>query len=60
MLYQPMVMHETGINWFITGNHSSKLSVNVQELTVFALNTNADAVVSHYRVMAQLQLQVSF
>ncbi|MFQ3326932.1 MAG: hypothetical protein ACJASM_001653 [Salibacteraceae bacterium] len=55
-----MVMYETGVNWFITGNHSSKLSVNVQELTVFALNTNADAVVSHYRVMAQLQLQVSF
>ena len=56
MLYQPMVMHETGINWFITGNHSSKLSVNVQERPVFALDTNTAAVVSHYRAMAQLQL----
>jgi len=59
-LSEPMVMYEGGVNWFITGNHSSKLSLNVQERPVYVVDVNADAVVSHYRGMAQLQLQVSF
>ncbi len=44
------------LNWFITGNHSSKHSVNVQDRPVFAVNINADALVPNYRGMAQLQL----
>jgi len=59
-LSEPMVMYESGINWFINGDHSSKLSFNVQQRPVYFLNANADAVVSHYRGMAQMQLQVSF
>ena len=34
-LSEPMVMYEGGVNWFITGNHSSKLSLNVQERPVY-------------------------
>lgn len=59
-LDEPMIMIESGLNWYITGNHSSKVSFNVQQRPIFVYDTNGDAVVSHYRGMAQLQLQVGF
>ncbi len=59
-LNEPMAMVEGGINWYINGDHQSKLSLNYQNRPIFVSNTIGEASVSHYRGMAQIQLQVGF
>lgn len=59
-LDEAMIMTEGGLNWFITGDHSTKLSINYQNRPIFVRDQNFKAVVSHYRGMAQIQLQASF
>lgn len=59
-LDDPMVMAETGINWFIHGTHGSKLSINYQGRPVFDLNESNQVVEVTRAGMAQLQYQISF
>ncbi|MCB0409891.1 MAG: hypothetical protein KDD29_06700 [Flavobacteriales bacterium] len=54
-----MIMHEEGINWFIHGSHSSKISVNYQNRPVFKIMTNNEINQFERKGMLQIQYQIT-
>lgn len=59
-LDEPMLMAEGGMNWFIHGDHNSKVSLNYQSRPVFDLNATGEVVEISRRGMVQLQYQLAF
>lgn len=54
-----MIMYETGVNWYIRGSHSEKISFNYQNRPVFVVDGNENRVGSR-KSMVQVQFQLSF
>ena len=54
------VMCEGGINWLIHGTHGGKLTLALQNRSVFANNSNGEAVQTSRKNMVVLQYQISF
>lgn len=56
-----MVMFEGGMNWFIRGNHSEKITLNIQNRPIFSRDSiTSEKTVSSRRTMAQVQFQLAF
>lgn len=55
-----MLMAEGGLNWFIHGDHNSKVSLNYQSRPVFDINATGEVLEVSRKGMAQLQYQVAF
>lgn len=58
-LADPVMMFETGVNWFIEGTHSSKLSLNYQARPVFTTLSDGSIGYANHLGMAVLQYQIS-
>ena len=58
-LESPMIMTESGFNYFVTGNHSSKITVNYQLRPIYESQLNAKAEQIDTKGMFQIQYQIS-
>lgn len=55
-----MIMFESGVNWYIRGKHTEKITLNYQNRPFFIQNPNGENIVDSRKSMAQIQLQLGF
>ncbi len=58
-LNSPMIMSETGLNFYTQGTQLSKLTLNWQIRPIFMSEQNGKGTLSSYKSMVQIQYQIS-
>jgi len=58
-LADKMLMYEAGLNWFVHGNQSEKISINYQSRPIYNANSDGNLITTDRKGMIQVQFQVS-